>query len=202
MRVPVLLLLIALSPIGLANAYADSDGYYCIGHGYIAYQFGMDTPGNPPRVSIIRTATSGEIPRPLELRLPPFQVHAMRCGEGWVDVASFTMVYRIILDRNGRPVRYETRPLPGGSSGLSEFPRTPNLATLSRAAATLEAERVVLGETDRGRSYVLVITAAIIPPAKQCRTAITTRIVEMDRNGKELRGRVIFEGEGGRECGE
>jgi hypothetical protein len=201
-KVPLLLLLIALGPIGLADAYADSDGYYCIGHGYVAYQFGMDTPSNPPRVSIVRTTTSGGIPKPLELALPPLQVHAMRCGEGWVDVAAFTMVHRIILDVNGRPVRYETRRLPGGSRGLSEFPFTPNLARLSRAAANLEAEQVVLGETDRGSRYLLVITAKVVPPAARCRTSITTRIVETDRNGKELRARVIFQGEGTRECGE
>jgi len=201
-RILCLMLLVALSPIGLATAHADSDGYYCIGRGYFAYQFGMDTRSNPPRVSFVRTNLSGNIPKPMELKLPPFQVHAMRCGEGWVDVAAFTEVYRIILDTNAKPIRYETRPLSGGSKGLSEFPSTPNLATLSRAAGTLKPERVVLGETNRGTSHLLIITASILSPAQRCRTSVTTRIVEIDKAGKELRAREIFHGQGTRECGE
>lgn len=202
MKILGLLLCVSLSPIGLATARADSDGYYCIGQGYLAYQFGMDTRSNPPRVSIIRTRMSGNIPKPAELRLPPFQVHAMRCGVGWVDVAAFTEVYRVILDVNDSPVRYERRPLTGGSIGLSEFPPTPNLATLSRAAGTLKPERVVLGETNRGTNYILMTTASILPPPQRCRTSIMTRIVETDRAGKELRARTIFQGQGTRECGE
>lgn len=198
----LLIVIIAmLSPIGLASAYADSDGYYCIGKGYLAYQFGMDSQSNPPQVSVIRTTGAGDIPSPLVLKLPAFQVHAMRCGDGWVDVAAFTEVYRIILDASHKPVRYERRPLAGGSAGLSEFPLTPNLGTLSRAARTLKPERVVLGDTPRDTSYVLSITATPVP-TQRCRTSITTRIVEIDRADRELRARVIFKGQGTRECGE
>jgi hypothetical protein len=111
-------------------------------------------------------------------------------------------VYRIILDTKGKPIRYEMRPLADGSSWLSDFPSTPNLATLSRAAATLTPERVVRGETSRGTRYVLMMTAAIVPPPQRCRTSITTRNVEMDGAGKELRGRTIFQGQGTRECRE
>ena len=202
MRRLVALLLATFSPIGLATAHADSEGYYCIGQGYFAYQFGMDAQRNPPRVSVLRTSTSGDTSKPMELTLPPFQVHAMRCGDGWIDVAAFTQVYRITLDANDNPVRYETRPLAGGSQGLSEFLSTPNLALLSRAARTLTPERVVLGETARGTSYVLITTASLLPPPERCRTSITTRIVEVDRVGREFGARPIFQGQGTRECGD
>ena len=201
MRRLLVLLLVALNPIGLATAYADSDGYYCIGRGYFAYQFGMNVQQNPPRVSVLRTNISGDRSTPMELTLPPFQVHAMRCGEGWIDVVAFTQVYRVTLDANANPVRYETRSLVDGSRGLSEFPLTPNLALLSRAAGTLTPERVVLGETSRGTSYVLVITVSLLPPPERCRTSITTRIVEVDMEGRELGTRPIFQGQGTRECG-
>jgi hypothetical protein len=199
MRVPLILLLVGLSPIGVATAHADSDGYYCIGRGYLAYQFGYDSVRNPLRALIIKTATPGAIPAPLEVRLPPSQVHAMQCGEGWVDVVGFTTVYRIALSESNRPLRYDARPLPPG--GLSSFPRIANLGTLS-PARTRGPQRVALGETTGGTHYVLVTTSKVIPPAEQCRVAITTRVVETDRKGTELRARVIFQGEGHLECGE
>ena len=195
-------LLIALTPLGLREAYADSDGYYCVGRGYLAYQFGMDVPSNPPRISILKTTNGGQIPAPVGLVLPPFQVHGMECSDGWVDVTAFDRVYRILLDGTTRPVRYETRPLSTAPASRPAIPRMSNLATLSRAAGTLMPERVALGATNRGTNYELVITAAIIPPAEQCRTAIMTRVVETDRSGRELGSRIVFKGEGRRECGE
>src|SRR5437762_7688068 len=35
------IVLLILSPLGVGTAYADSDGYYCVGRGYLAYQFGL-----------------------------------------------------------------------------------------------------------------------------------------------------------------
>ena len=91
-------------------AYADSDGYYCAGPGYLAYQFGMAPKSVAPhRLHVISLRGPQGIPEPAVIELPQFQVHGMLCGEGWIDVASFTAVYRVTLDKNDRPQRYERR---------------------------------------------------------------------------------------------
>ena len=201
----LLVLLITLGPAGLGVVYADSDGYYCVGPGYLAYQFGMDTrQGPPPRLYVIRTSGPKGIPQPVALELPRFQVHGMRCGAAQVDVASFTAVYQVILDNEDRPVRFEVRPSPAGQTLPQEFilAQLQNLGSSSRAVGDLKEQRVLLAEKEGGGQYLLVIVPTVIPPVNRCETSITTRIVETDRNGREIGSRLIFRGRGRRECGE
>jgi hypothetical protein len=62
---------IVLSPIMSGTAYADSDGYYCVGHGYIAYQFGFAAPPvGPHHLYVVRFGGASEIEAPAVLELP------------------------------------------------------------------------------------------------------------------------------------
>ena len=199
------IVLLVLIPLGAGTAYADSDGYYCIGRGYLAYQFGFAAPSTRPhRLFVIRFSGASGIQSPDVLDLPQFQVHGMRCGEGWIDVAAFTNVYRVTLDENSRPVGYEVRPFPDGQKIPQEFilSQIQNLGASSGGRAYLKPVRVRLSASERGGAYLLEIIAKAIPPLKRCELAITSRIVETDRNGREINARIIFQGRGYRECGE
>src|SRR5687767_15632826 len=116
MKTFLLAVVTLLGPGGVGMAYADSDGYYCTGRGYLAYQFGMAPSSvvTPHRLYVLRIGTSGGIAEPAELELPAFQVHGLRCGDGWIDVASFTATYRVTFDGQARPIRYEVRPFAPG----------------------------------------------------------------------------------------
>src|SRR4029077_19139662 len=82
---------LVLSPFCAGTEQADSDGYYCVGRGYLAYQFGFAAPSpKPHRRSVIRFSGTSGIELPVVLDLPQFQVHGMQCGEEWIDVAAFT----------------------------------------------------------------------------------------------------------------
>jgi hypothetical protein len=84
--------------------------YYCTSRGYLAYQFGMaPLPVASHRLYVLRIGTAAGIAEPAELELPQFQVHGLRCGEGWIDVASFTATYHVTLDGLARPIRYDVR---------------------------------------------------------------------------------------------
>jgi hypothetical protein len=199
--------LVALVVLGVAVpgvAYADSDGYYCIGRGYLAYQFGMaPMPVAPHRVYVISTRGPLGIPEPAALELTQFQVHGMLCGDGWVDIASFTAVYRITLDQNDRPVRFEVRasldgqPIPQPFI-LSQF---QNLGSFAGGRAYVKPTRTSLGVKPLGGEYVLEVIAKAIEPVKACEVSVTSRIVETDGSGREVSARVIFQGRGHRECG-
>jgi len=198
----VALVALALALPGLA--YADSDGYYCTGRGYLAYQFGMaPMPIAPHRVHVISIRGPQGIPEPSTLELPQFQVHGMLCGDGWIDIASFTTLYRITLDGNQQPVRYEVR---GSLEGqaipqpfiLSQF---QNLGALGGARAYSKPIRTSLAKKALGGEYVLEIIAKAIEPVKACEVSVTSRIVETDGGGQEVSARIIFQGRSHRECG-
>ena len=197
--------LVVLSACMPGMAYADSDGYYCAGRGYLAYQFGMAAePVAPHRVHVISVRGSQGIPEPVVLELPQFQVHGMLCGEGWLDIASFTAVYRVTLDQNDRPVRYEVRGSLEGQPIPQPFiqSQSQNLGALSGGRAYLKPIRTALAVKPLGGEYVLEVGAKAIEPAKECELSITSRIVETDRAGREIGQRIIFQGRGRRECGD
>jgi hypothetical protein len=196
--------LVVLSTSVPAVAYADSDGYFCDGRGYLAYQFGMaPKPVAPHRLHVISTRGPQGIPEPAVLELPQFQVHGMICGDGWIDVASFTAVYRVTLDRNDRPERYELRSSLEGQPIPQPFilSQSQNLGSFSGGRAYLKPIRTALGSKPLGGEYILEVTAKLIEPVNQCQVSITSRIVETDRSGQEISQRIIFQGRGYRECG-
>ena len=200
-----LLALVVLAAANAGVAHADSDGYYCIGRSYLAYQFGMaPLPVAPHLLYVIRTRGPEGIPEPVALELPQFQVHGMRCGEGWIEVAAFTAVYRVILDESDRPIRYEVRPFLDGQQIPQEFIQSQlqNLGSSSGGRAYLKPIRIRLGTKERGGEYLLEVIAKAIQPVKQCELSIVSRIVETDLSGRRASERIIFRGRGHRECGE
>jgi len=201
MRILLFAGLLTLGPAGLGIACADSDGYYCIGRGYLAYQFGMaPLPVAPHHLYVLRVGTTTGIAEPEAFELPQFQVHGLRCGEGWIDVAAFTAIYRVTLDETARPTGFEVRPFADGQKIPRDFFPQLNLGMLSRAGQDLTLQRVSLGVKEGGGQFLLEMTALLIP-SDRCRTALTTRIVETDVSGSEIRERVIFQGRGTRACG-
>lgn len=199
--------LVALVVVGVALpgvAYADSDGYYCTGRGYLAYQFGMaPKPVAPHRVYVVSTRGPQGIPEPAVVELPQFQVHGMLCGDGWIDIASFTTVYRVTLDNNDRPVRYEVQGSHEGQAIPQPFIRSQfqNLGALGGARAYSKPIRTSLAVKALGGEYALEIIATAIEPVKACEVSVTSRIVETDGSGREVGARIIFQGRGYRECG-
>ena len=201
MKILLLAVAVMMGPLGVGAAYADSDGYYCVGPGYLAYQFGMaPLPVAPHRLHVLSTGAASGIPEPATLELPQFQVHGLRCGDGWVEIASFTAIYRVTLDDRTRPVRYEVYPFALGQKVPSEFYPQRNLGMLSPARARGKFERVSLGEREGGDHLFLEMTGHDVPD-QPCRVELKTRVVETDRNGREIRERVLFQAREHRECG-
>jgi hypothetical protein len=153
---------------------------------------------------VIRFVGASGIEPSAVLDLPQFQVHGMQCGEGWIDVASFTAIYHVTLDGSHRPVRFTMQPFPDGQKIPQEFilSQGQNLGASGGGPAYLKPVRVRLGARGRGGEYLLEIIAKTVPPLTKCELSITSRIVEMDRNGREISARIIFQGQGYRECRE
>jgi hypothetical protein len=71
-------------------AHADSDGYYCIGPGFVAYEMSSSGAASGHWLHIVRVSAAKGIVRLPPIALPEFQVHGMTCREngcrsGWLD---------------------------------------------------------------------------------------------------------------------
>ena len=185
-----------------SDAAADSDGYYCAGPTYLAYQFGVAAPPVAPhRLHIIRVGDEG-IAAPVVFELPQFQVHGMRCGERTIEMRAFDAVHVITLDARAQPVRHATTPMARLNAPVpaaESFALPANLGMLSRPRGSLTVERVHLATDARQRQYLLEIAPSRVAA---CSVDITSRVVQRDATGRELAARVIFEGPVRRECGD
>jgi hypothetical protein len=189
-----------LGPLDVGLARADSDGYYCVGDGYIAYQFGMNVPNNPPRLYVITLNGTRGIPKPATLAFPPFQVQGMRCGSRSIDVGAYDKMYVVSLDERRRPRRYSERPL--ASVEPIPFQTYGSLSMLMPARADMQRRRIRLGATSDGGEYALEMSATLVRPPNRCEAAATSRLVRTNRTGRAVAALTIFAGRIHRECGD
>src|SRR5688572_26411117 len=98
--------IVAVAAIALLTpgiALADSDGYYCVGNGFVAYEMASSQPGGRHVLHIVRVARGSGISRMPPIALDNFQVHGMTCRENGVDLHGWTTRYSVELSSTGKP---------------------------------------------------------------------------------------------------
>lgn len=107
-----------------APARADSDGYYCNGPGFVAWEtrLGIGTPDHV--LHIVRFSQQAGIAATEHIVLPDFQVHGMSCNAGRVELVGWSSRYRVNVTIPNNPgvssesVPYDaTKSPPPGSLG-------------------------------------------------------------------------------------
>ena len=197
--------IVSLSHLGTGTAYADSDGYYCVGPRYLAYQFGYAAPPvRPHRIFVIRLDGLTKIQPPVIFEIPQFQVHGMLCHDRSIQLAAYDAIYTIDLDATTRPVRYASTPWPQRGQVPPEFVgQSRNLGSSNAAVGTLKPVRIALLEAFAAGGPYLLDMNATATSAQRCPPILTTtRLIRTDRNGREVEGFQIFRGPGIRACGE
>jgi hypothetical protein len=188
LALPVLLL--------AAPAWADSDGYYCVGPDYLAYQFGLAAPPVAPhRLYVVRLGGEQGMAEPTAIQIPQFQVHGMLCGERTVQLEAFDALYTVRLDASRHPVRYETAPLDDAQKHLLSGGRQSRLGGFGFSTKGLAQERRPLMTDASGHAFTLEIEPRPSGP-NRCDTEITTRLLESDVSRKVVREQVVFRGKG------
>jgi hypothetical protein len=88
-------LLVTLSP----PAHADSDGYFCTGPDYLAYQFAFSHGGTQHVLTVVslRDGETGSVV------LPFFQSHGMLCSPSTVKMKGWQEVHRIDISDRLKP---------------------------------------------------------------------------------------------------
>jgi hypothetical protein len=147
----VIATLVLVAVCGPAVASADSDGYYCIGRGYLAYQFGFAAPPVAPhRLHIVRFGSSG-LRAPIVFDLPQFQVQGIVCSDRTVRLAAYNATYTVYLDEESRPLRYDAIERTDVGHTPPEFVgHSDNLGAWSRVVRSLKTDRISLEGDDRG----------------------------------------------------
>lgn len=183
-------------------AWADSDGYYCVGRDYIAYQFGFAPPPVARhRLYIISLGGAAGIGEPAFVELPQFQVHGLLCNERTVQLAGWDAIYTVRLDSTLRPVRYEIAAWADRQHTPPQFiGHQQNLGGWSRPVGTGAVERVLVTKNPAGHEFLLEITPKA-STSERCVVEVTTRVLELSATGQTVGERLVFRGRGYRECG-
>ncbi|NDJ12100.1 MAG: hypothetical protein EBY17_13065 [Acidobacteriia bacterium] len=179
---------VALALLTAVPAVADSDGYYCVGPNYLAWQFGMSTPNPPHRLQVMRLGANAKLV-PHVLELPPFQVHGIECADAGIRLGSTIAAYSSPLDSERKPRSFEAVSEPWRGKNAERLGGfgfgTPGFAVIRRPLLT----------DTSGHRYQLVI----IPSRTRsdpCDTNVETQLQELNRQGKLLRKTVLFRGRG------
>lgn len=85
------------------GAYADSDGYYCVGRGYFAHESRSFYSDGVHRLFIIPLDTSIGIGPRIAVALPDFQLHGMRCTPSAITIFGFDTAYEVDLSERMKP---------------------------------------------------------------------------------------------------
>jgi len=90
-------LALAATAFTTSQARSDSDGYFCVGEGYIAYEMAYSIPTDGHQLSIL-TPASDKIAAQRDISLPKFQVHGMVCEEDAIILRDFSGIFIVDLD--------------------------------------------------------------------------------------------------------
>jgi hypothetical protein len=168
-----------------AAAHADSDGYYCAGRGYLAYETRFGASETTHVLHVIRFSPSRGISQAQDIPLPEFQTHGMRCGDDAIELAGFTARYVVDLSLPDRPAT-----MMENVALDSERPPATNLGNWARPGVIdLEADGV------RGE-FQLVITRVSRRVAAGIEHYTVTELIRRETRpgGGILTSQKLFEG--------
>lgn len=129
---------------------ADSDGYFCTGKGYIAFETSFSWPENTHRLRVVRFGSDIGIVESEPLVLEDFQTHGMRCEEGRIELLGWEFKYIVDASNLARPkMKKKVKlskpggPAPGFTSGNLGNSAKPGVVRLTSNDAQFQFELVI-----------------------------------------------------------
>jgi hypothetical protein len=175
-----------LSPAGLK---ADSDGYFCTGPGYLAFQLRSWNTDGPHLLKVIRVG-GGEIREAGQVELPDFQPHAIQCEEDRVRIVGWTSHYvEYSIDVSGEPRILETIDDPDRVLSPDPFEQQMmNLGDWGVPGTT------TLSSGDDRYRYRLVIARESVPVQGGLDHHTRTMLLAEDGEGARVSELIVYEG--------
>jgi hypothetical protein len=169
-------------------AQADSDGHYCVGANYLAYELRFAQPGVHTLV-VLRAGPSHSMDE-VKVALPDFQVHGMRCTAEAVELAAWDGVHALDLSANPPRVSFEAFARPG------DLPKWPYTNLTQWKGMGRSSDSAIL-DLPWDVPHSVKITAA--PTQQECVRKLTARLY---RSGVAEPVMTLLDRETHIECGE
>jgi hypothetical protein len=90
--------------VPLETARADSEGYYCTGPGFVAWETRFRSSPAEHVLHLVRFSHATGIAAAERVVLPDFQVHGMSCSAGMVRLVGWDSHFSVDVSVPGRPV--------------------------------------------------------------------------------------------------
>jgi hypothetical protein len=175
-----------VQPAGLS---ADSDGYYCSGPGYLAFQLRSWSTAGPHLLKVIRFG-DGEIREAGQVELPDFQPHAIRCEAERVRIVGWALHYvEYSIDVSGEPRIVEA--IEDHDLAFSPDLFTEEMTNLGDWAVP---GSTTLSTEDSHHEYRLVITRHSSPVPGGLEHHTRSVLVAQDESGSVVSELLVYEG--------
>ncbi|MBW3671301.1 MAG: hypothetical protein KY432_06470 [Acidobacteria bacterium] len=126
-----------------AVAAADSDGYFCVGRGYLAYETHASETSDAHQLHVVQYFAADGIIHLPPITLEDFQVHGMNCHSTGIELHGWTTIYSVDITDPTQPI-ISSRP---GSVEDERPPPAENLGHWAKEQViNLEAEDAAPGE--------------------------------------------------------
>ena len=138
--------LVVLASLAPAAARADSDGYYCAGRGYIAYEMSLSQAPGRHLLYVVRFSHAGAFTHLAPIPLGDFQVHGMKCDAGAVTLEAWDAGYLVDLSTPDHPTvtrRPAVSPRPPEPPNLGHWAKAGVVDLPDSAGATGEFQLVI-----------------------------------------------------------
>ncbi len=169
-------------------AEADSDGYYCTGTGYLAYQLRAALTEGVTGQHVVRVVRFGPegIRFAGEVSLPEFQPHKLVCGESQVRIGGWM----------GRPVEYviDVTESPKLAYEVSDPSQAMHGSVLANLGAWARPGTVRLTSTDQGYTYRIAIGTVTEPGGGGLLHHVTTVLERVDGEGNVVDSLELYRG--------
>jgi hypothetical protein len=187
------------------SVLADSDGYFCSADGYLAYEWSFSQEPYYHRLYVLFLGGESGISTPIELRLPEFQLHGIKCNNDTVELLSWTDRYWVDVSDQRKLTIANVEPLAIPGVRPKEFDinlgnlRYPNSVT---RGDLLKHPNAVISLTvhDFENRYELRILS--FQTDTQCKRRVETYVVQLNKEGVVRKSIKLFEGIAPMECGE
>jgi hypothetical protein len=194
-----LVIFLAAALFARPSAAGASDGFFCVGPDYLAYEFddGAHTPVGHGGLYIVALGGPDGFAEPVIYELEPGRVRAMRCLGRRVQLLDGESIRTVDLDgpRAALSVRMERQPLASAGARPDGFVAL-NLGELSRLRDGTWPEDVALPGSSRFSYALAVIKSAGVPQNHmyECNPASVTRLHQFDTDRHLVRSLEIFAG--------
>lgn len=171
---------LALAGLAAGRAYADSDGYFCVGPTYLALESRSFDGDGVHRLHTFSLDDASGIGARVSLELPEFQVHGMSCEATVVTLISWDAAYVVAVSPE---LRLLERVVPNNLAELKSKHVARPISSAQSGPLPIDTHQV--------RFELEVSTSRQHHPGI-VETTTVAKIVKLSKTGKFVTSRVIY----------